>query len=220
MKKSVYSLVLSDDVVKAIDDMAYRLNTSRSNLINQILAEQVSYKTPESLMKDIFDCMRIIMDGHFQIQGQASDAMLSIRSPLRYKYKPTIRYRVELLREAEKDVFGKLSVSFRTQSAQLISMLEGFFRLWYSLEKAYINNYFPEGVEYAYSEGRFIRKLKISKEIGQTSPDLLGNAIGDYIRLLDSEIKLYFDGIDDMGMTAGKMEKMLVDSINNGMTVI
>ena len=36
MKKSVYSLVLMDDVVKAIDDMAYKLNTSRSNLINQI----------------------------------------------------------------------------------------------------------------------------------------------------------------------------------------
>ena len=46
MKKSVYSLVLMDDVVKAIDDMAYKLNTSRSNLINQILAEHVSFKTP------------------------------------------------------------------------------------------------------------------------------------------------------------------------------
>lgn len=220
MKKSVYSLVLSDDVVRAIDDMAYRLNTSRSNLINQILAERVSYKTPESLIKDIFDCMRTIMDSHFQIQGQASDAMLSIRSPLRYKYKPTIRYRVELLKETEKDVFGRLSVSFRTQSAQLISMLEGFFRLWYSLEKAYINDYFPEGVEYVYSEGRFIRKLKISNQIGQASPDLLGNAIGGYIRLLDSEIKLYFDEIENTGISAAKMEKMLIDNINNGMTII
>ena len=54
MKKSVYSLVLMDDVVKAIDDMAYKLNTSRSNLINQILAEHVSFKTPESLIKDVF----------------------------------------------------------------------------------------------------------------------------------------------------------------------
>lgn len=220
MKKSVYSLVLSDDVVRAIDDMAYRLNTSRSNLINQILAERVSYKTPESLIRDIFDCMRTIMDSHFQIQGQASDAMLSIRSPLRYKYKPTIRYRVELLKETEKDVFGRLSVSFRTQSTQLISMLEGFFRLWYSLEKDYINDYFPEGVEYVYSEGRFIRKLKISNQISQASPDLLGNAIVGYIRLLDSEIKLYFAEIENTGISAAKMEKMLVDSINSGMTVI
>ena len=39
MGKSVYSLVLMDEVVDAIDQMAYRNNTSRSNLINQILAE-------------------------------------------------------------------------------------------------------------------------------------------------------------------------------------
>ena len=43
MKKSVYSLVLMDDVVDAIDKLAYSMNTSRSNLINQILAEKVSY---------------------------------------------------------------------------------------------------------------------------------------------------------------------------------
>ena len=76
MKKSVYSLVLMDDVVNVIDDMAYQMNTSRSNLINQILAEHVSYITPEMRMKDIFDCVRTMMDNHFQIQGQASDAML------------------------------------------------------------------------------------------------------------------------------------------------
>ena len=39
MNKTVYSLVLSDDVVEAVDRMAYARGTSRSNLINQILAE-------------------------------------------------------------------------------------------------------------------------------------------------------------------------------------
>ena len=36
MKKAVYSLVLSEDVVDAVDRMAYARGTSRSNLINQI----------------------------------------------------------------------------------------------------------------------------------------------------------------------------------------
>ena len=48
MKKSVYSIVLSDDVIDKIDELAYRTNTSRSNLINQILADHVSYTTPEN----------------------------------------------------------------------------------------------------------------------------------------------------------------------------
>ena len=33
LKKSVYSLVLMDEVIKAVDEQAYRLGTSRSNLI-------------------------------------------------------------------------------------------------------------------------------------------------------------------------------------------
>lgn len=206
MKKSVFSLVLMDDVVHAIDDLAYRMNTSRSNLINQILADHVSYITPERRMKDIFDCVRTMMDNHFQIQGQASEAMLSIRSPLRFKYKPTIRYRVELLREIKGKTFGLLSVSFRTQSVQLIEALESFFRVWYSMEKKYIGKYFENGIEYEYSDGKFIRNLKIAEN--HIDSDKLGEAIGQYIRLLDTEIKIYFANIDFPESAVVKMENL------------
>lgn len=39
MGKSVYSLVLGDEVIAAADRVAYQKNMSRSALINQILAE-------------------------------------------------------------------------------------------------------------------------------------------------------------------------------------
>lgn len=208
MKKSVYSLVLMDDVVRAIDDMAYQMNTSRSNLINQILAEHVSYITPERRMKDIFDCVRTIMDNHFQIQGQASDAMLSIRSPLRFKYKPTIRYRVELLKELQDSTFGFLSVSFRTQSVQLMEALNSFFKIWYALEKNKTGQFFENGIEYEYSDGKFVRRLKLAENVNQIDSEKLGEAIGEYIRLLDSEIKIYFENIDFPESAVTKMEKM------------
>lgn len=208
MKKSVYSLVLMDDVVNVIDDMAYQMNTSRSNLINQILAEHVSYITPEMRMKDIFDCVRTMMDNHFQIQGQASDAMLSIRSPLRFKYKPTIRYRVELLREMKESTFGFLSVSFRTQSVQLIIALDSFFQLWYAMENKYIGKYFENGIEYEYSDGKFIRHLKIAENVSHIDSDKLGKALGEYIRLMDSEIKIYFENLDFPESAVIKVEKL------------
>ena len=214
MKKSVYSIVLSDNVVKAIDDMAYRMGTSRSNLINQILAQQVSYKTPESEIKDIFDCMKSIMDANFQIQSQSSDAMLSIRSPLRYKYRPTIRYKVELLKEVgENGEFGFLTVSFRTQSKELIDAFRGFFFVWCQVEKQYLDKDFKGGVEYICSDGKVIRKLKLN---GRTAnnPDSVGKAISDYINLLDSTMKSYFAIIDDPFTSTVKMEKMLLDGID------
>ena len=50
MKKEVYSLVLSENVVAAVDRMAKERGANRSDLINQILAEYVSYVTPAMRM--------------------------------------------------------------------------------------------------------------------------------------------------------------------------
>ena len=45
MNKSVYSLVLMDNVVGEVDELAYEMGTSRSNLINQILADEVGARS-------------------------------------------------------------------------------------------------------------------------------------------------------------------------------
>lgn len=52
MKKTVYSLVLSENVVAEIDRLAYHKGTNRSNMINQIIAEYVSYTTRKSGWQD------------------------------------------------------------------------------------------------------------------------------------------------------------------------
>ena len=55
MKKSLYSLILSDEVVKRIDATAEQMGTNRSNLVNQIIADYVAYITPEMRIKHIFE---------------------------------------------------------------------------------------------------------------------------------------------------------------------
>lgn len=57
MKKTLYSLMLNEEVVREVDALAHRLGTSRSNLINQILAEYVNYTTPERRINDIFSAL-------------------------------------------------------------------------------------------------------------------------------------------------------------------
>ena len=56
-KKTLYSLMLSEDVMREIDALAHRMGTSRSNLVNLILAERVEVKTPEQQINDIFTTM-------------------------------------------------------------------------------------------------------------------------------------------------------------------
>ncbi len=186
MSRSVYSLVLSDDVIRAVDRAAYTMNTSRSNLINQILAEYVSYTTPEKRMKDIFDSLTTMIScgEPFLIQSQGSEALLNIRSPLQVKYNPTIKYTVELFRDRESNV-GELRIMTRTQSAALLDQLEEFFLLFCTIEAAYSR--IPP--QYQIGRGKFIRNF-VLKDPSMNS-DQIGAAIGRYIRCIDQALKAY-----------------------------
>ena len=188
MSRSVYSLVLSDDVIRAVDRAAYAMNTSRSNLINQILAEYVSYTTPEKRMKDIFDYLTTLIGRNepFLIQSQGSDAMLNIRSPLQVKYNPTIKYTVELFRDRESNV-GELRMMTRTQSGALLDSLEEFFLLFCAIEAHYAQ--IPPQCEIG--RGRFNRKF-IMKNPHMNS-DEIGVAIAQYIQCVDSALKAYLN---------------------------
>ena len=192
MSKHVYSLVPMDEVVEAIDRLAYQQNTSRSNLINQILAERVCCITPQMRMNDIFSTVSDrIADDCFQVQTQPSEAMLSIRSALKYKYKPTIRYSLELYRSPGRTL-GALKVSFRTQSAKLLSELTGFYRLWAALEQQFLLPGMPEGIHYQIEDGRFIRTFRLPPDQQELSTQQIGERIAAYIRMFDHILKVYF----------------------------
>ena len=138
MKKSVYSLVLSDDVIAEVDRAAYRSGLSRSAMVNRILAEAVSYVTPEKRMREIFSQAEALLTagGVFQTLLQPSESMMSLRSSLAYKYNPNVRYSVELAPGTPAS--GWLRVSLRSQNAALILYLGQFFRLWTKIEQAYV----------------------------------------------------------------------------------
>ena len=55
MAKSVYSLVLNDEVIDLVDKMARLNGYSRSNMIEKLLADAVGYETPEIRAGNIFE---------------------------------------------------------------------------------------------------------------------------------------------------------------------
>ena len=85
MNKSVYSLVLSDEIVQEIDRLAFEAGASRSAMVNQILADSVRYTTPEKRMREVFSAIEQMLIGSvFEPQLQPSDSMFSLRSALDY----------------------------------------------------------------------------------------------------------------------------------------
>ena len=137
MKKTLYSLMLNEEVVREVDALAHRTGTNRSNLINQILAEYVDYTTPERRINDIFTAMERLMSPQRDLVPffAPNTFSMSLKSSLQYKYRPTVKYEVELYRGGG-DSIGELSVAYRTQSAGLIEAMTAFFRLWKRLRNA------------------------------------------------------------------------------------
>ena len=98
MSKSLYSLILTDEVVSEIDRLAYKSGTNRSNMINQILAEYVSFTTPEMRISQVFSALEEFLspiDSFKMLLGNSSSVM-NVRSSLDYKYNPSVKYTVEL----------------------------------------------------------------------------------------------------------------------------
>ncbi len=185
MSKSIYSLVLSDEVVAKADDLAYQMHTSRSNIINQILAEHLSCITPEMRMQSVFSGMEALMQ-QFRILEQTSAHMLAMQSRLNYKYKPTVQYSVELYKTPEHGRAGKLRIQLRTQNRELLLALEQFFRFWILMEQHHL----PGHAEYQLLPGRLERSLQNPAE----NETAFGELLGDYVNRFDRYLKAWFSG--------------------------
>lgn len=195
MSKSIYSLVLSDGVVDAVDALAAASGMSRSAMVNRILAERVAYTTPEMRLEEILDALARSMNGAFMLSEKPSGGTLSARTSLKYRYKPTVKYSVEIFSENGKRA-GEMKVSFRTQNAQLIDDLTGFFKCWAALEQRYIADRLSEDILYTISEGHFTRTLNMPP--GNISDDQLGTLVADYMAMFDGAMKEYFLNLPDI----------------------
>ena len=203
MSKSVYSIVLSDDVVREVDREAYANGLSRSAMINRLLAEAVSYVTPEMRMREIFGQVERLLTGGgvFQTLLQPSESMMSLRSALSYKYNPTVRYSVELDPAAPGE--GTLRVSLRSQSSALLLYLGQFFRLWSRIETHYAGQQ-----DSLVEDGRFARRFRLPQGLGDNEQ---GAVLAAYIRAMHAGMKSFFNHLDDGHLAAVTVERVYQD---------
>ena len=205
MKKTLYSVLLDDSVVREIDRLAHRNGLSRSSLVNQILAEYVDMTTPERRIGDVFRAMEALLRPDTElVPFFAPNAMtMSLKSALDYKYRPTVKYAVELHPAGEGSI-GDLSVIFRTQSASLLEAMDRFFRLWKRTEDLYLAPRLGREIPCALYENRYVRQL--AAPVRNCSVDELAEAISNYVRLFDQLMKGYLAGRLSAGDVAEQYE--------------
>ena len=194
MAKSLYSLTLSDEVVARIDRLAVRERTNRSALVNRILEEYCSLMTPEKRIESVFAAVErcFTADGELAAFLTPNAPTMFLKTSLAYRYRPTVRYDLRLYpTPAEDGSHGELTVTFRTQSSELLARIEAFFGAWIAEEAAQYRAAGIPSPTYALSPGRLTRTLSARPTPdGQLpSPEESAERISAYVRLFDAAMK-------------------------------
>ena len=123
---------------------------------------------------------------------------VAVRSSLQYKYRPSLRYEVELANGfVPGEPIGTLTANFRTQSQALLELLNRFFRCLCRIEGRML----PLNLSYSLENGRFTRSLAypVPRNDGAgsaLSAETISGAITDYVRLIDRMLKACVGGAD------------------------
>ena len=210
MSKSVYSLVLNDEVVDIIDKMARINGLSRSNMIEKILADAINYETPKIWADNIFEEIEKLISKSQSMRylSQPSQYMASIMSALDYRYNPAIKYSVELF--PSSDHLGQLKVSLRTQNSILINLMNDFYSLYSYLEKKYYN----KNAVFLYDGTKFVRLFDFPK-VNITTKQLAEN-LTLYVKDFDELLNVYFNNLTQSeNMLLYLLEKKYVELKRN-----
>ncbi len=220
MKKIMYSLMLSEDIIAAIDRLAYTAGTNRSNMVNTILAEYISYRTPEMRIRSMFDIMENLISSYdgFKVMLRSSDSLFSLRSALTYKYNPTVNYSIELYRTVT-DAVGELRVNLRTQNPSLKLYIMQFFKLWSGIESKYTDN--PGGC--SINGEKYIKTLALNYENNRAdslSEETISQAIVAYVSVFDSALKTFFYYLENTQEAVSQAEKIYIGYRNSSPVII
>ena len=206
MKKTTYSIVLNKDVIGKIDNMAFLMNTNRSNLINNILSEYVSIETPQNAINHVFEVVR---DGakagaNLQLEENSAKSVVVTKSALKYKYNPSIKYILGMYYDKDKFI-GSLKIMIRTQNEKLITLLEQFFNILEATEKGYID--FKENSFHKVENGK-LERIFVFPNDDEHSSDKIGSAVFNYMDMIDGLIKIYFRNFENLGYTVDTIDKL------------
>ena len=194
MAKRLYSLMLNDEVVRAVDEQAHRRGTNRSALIDDVLAEYFGVATAQRKMNEIFN----EIDAFFSASDELIPFFLPqsgtfyLKSALSYKYRPTLKYEL-ILDTAASDKLGDITVGFRTQSESLLNALTHFFRLWVNIESCVLGKAPEARARYTLSPGKFTRSITLPRH-GDYTPAQIAAAVSEYVDFFDSALKAYIAG--------------------------
>lgn len=200
MKKSIYSLVLLDDVVEAVDQLAYRKNTNRSQLINDLLAERLGLLTPRQQVMHVMERISdMVGNEQIQVKSKNDYGSLQFGTFIKYKYKPSIRYSFEFNVSNEHERYAVLKIQSRSKSEELNKHLDRFFSaMCYIDQKRFPEIYQREIINKTHvnSNNRFSREFLRGIPLDKVDDEAVAEYLSCYLLMMDHALNYYFGHYD------------------------
>lgn len=201
MSKQIYSLVLSEQVVEKIDREALVRGSNRSQIINDMLCESFGVWTPDLKMNRVMDLMSATL-GDLETMEMVSAThgnTLQLRTSVAYKYKPKLKYVIEMSGKSHPTM-AVLKIYSRTTSELFLQSLVMFFGYLNDFEEqieASINFRRVASLGYAFDEKRFIKEIECDWTTKDVEAEAIAQYLSNYIQFLDEGIKMYFNAYGD-----------------------
>ncbi len=189
MKKSIYSLMLFDEIVEKIDQMAYVNYTNRSQLINEILAEHLGIVTPEQKIQTVLETLKDNFKDTLSISQVNKNSSIQFGKSLKYKYRPKVKYSIEFVGVGGQK-YAVLKISSRTKSVDLNRHFDNFFEIICELEAQHISE--GEFIYETSANHKFIREFREEGSVTQ-DPKQVVSLLTSYLKMIDSAIDVYFE---------------------------
>lgn len=189
MKKSVYSLMLFDEIVERIDRLAYHQDTNRSQLINDLLADHLGISTPEQQVQKVIDQLDSNLNELLPVSQMTKNSSIQFGKSLKYKYRPKVLYSYEFVTDSGKK-HAVLKVSSRTKSETLNRQFDDFFDKICRIEKQ--ADFLVEEDVAHNTNHKFVRNLR---DVGMVDSDThhLSDFLTDYLKTIDQAMNVFFE---------------------------
>lgn len=185
MTKSIYSLLLSDEIVQKLDESAKENGLSRSAMADYVLSCYLGCVNDDADKRNVWAQTERILSSvsHMKFVNNAQTDMAQIVTDLPFKYNPKVVYRLQL--SQREGVIAVVSLNTRTQNERLSALLVDFYKRLAVLEMQFLKN-----VSAACEGGKYVSVL-YGKPSGteQTAYE-----IAEYVYTLDEMLKLWICG--------------------------
>jgi hypothetical protein len=193
MDEEFDSIRILEEMMCALRVFALEREVSVTDIVHEALGEYLLARAPGVNLFDVIHSIESAMgrEGRFVTDADPGGLAIYIKSPIRYVYRPELKYEVRVVRDGRAS-FGALGVVLRSHDMEALRHFSGFTDLWIELESKYLAYNRTEQLTYVTDAGYFRRQI-YRPASRHSDGQSIGEAVSDYIYVFDELLKYFFN---------------------------